>query len=199
MPLLRWYVRVVGGKVEYLLEKQKERSIMDITQVKTGGIVDEWIEFPATIIEIKSQKVRTKKNRLMFQVKLADHQNNIGAWLYADKVQPQLNQTITVNGMLKEYKNVKYIDYARWDALPDGQGTPQNAPQSPNGGQPPPDYDKRQKEEAEGKVRHGIVCAYLSAGQEPTIERCEYWKEYVMTGKVPLPPGQQEPQDDIPW
>ena len=50
-----------------------------------------------------------------------------------------------------------------------------------------PDWDAI----ALGKVRHGIVCAFIQAGADPTIQQIEYWVSYVMTGKAPLPPTQE--------
>jgi hypothetical protein len=76
----------------------------------------------------------------------------------------------------------------------------QQAPQAATGQGSPPQNPRRsnapQCEDVPGKVRHGVVCAYLSAGVEPTIEQAEYWKEYIMTGQAPLPPGQG---DDVPY
>jgi hypothetical protein len=71
-----------------------------------------------------------------------------------------------------------------------------------------PDWDAI----AEGKVRHGLVCAYIQGGTEPLIDNLEKWKTYIMTGhhpdKVAEPdqsitePEQQtqtNPEDDIPF
>jgi hypothetical protein len=78
-------------------------------------------------------------------------------------------------------------------AINQGRQAPQQAAQRPNA----PDWDAI----AEGKVRHGIVCAYLAAGAEPEIAMCEYWKAYIMTGKAPPPPGQvpNEPIQQPAW
>ena len=34
-----------------------------------------------------------------------------------------------------------------------------------------------------GKVRHGVVCAYIQAGKEPDKEIVKKWTEFIMTGK----------------
>jgi hypothetical protein len=41
-----------------------------------------------------------------------------------------------------------------------------------------PDWD----EIARGKVRHGVVCAYLQGGQEPNVSDVLYWTKFIMTG-----------------
>lgn len=53
---------------------------------------------------------------------------------------------------------------------------PQNAAQRPNGKQP--DWDAISR----GKVRHGVTCAFIQSGTEPTIDRVEYWVDYIMNG-----------------
>lgn len=71
-------------------------------------------------------------------------------------------------------------------------------PQSPQASNVP----QRAEDRAEGMVRHGVVCAYISAGNEPVIGTVDYWTKYIMTGKVPLPPGQSPAMgqnDDIPF
>lgn len=42
---------------------------------------------------------------------------------------------------------------------------------------------------AEGKVRYGLVCAYIQAGKEPPIGEIQYWTEFIVTGKAPIPPA----------
>lgn len=67
------------------------------------------------------------------------------------------------------------------------QGTQQPA-QKPN----VPQKDER----AEGMVRHGVVCAYISAGVDPDIGTVNYWTQFIMTGQVPPQPVDLE---DIPF
>lgn len=99
---------------------------MNLLQIKQLQIVDGWVDFSAQIIEVKESKVRTQKNRLMTKVKLKDETDEISAWLYTDKQQFVPNQIITANGMLKEYQNIRYIDYA---TVKSAQPAPQNAQQ----------------------------------------------------------------------
>ena len=70
-------------------------------------------------------------------------------------------------------------------AAPQAAQAPSPAPQSSNVPQPR-DYDAENR----GKIRHGLVCAYISAGVDPDIQTVNYWMEYIMTGNAPVPPGQ---------
>jgi len=69
---------------------------------------------------------------------------------------------------------------------PQGQQAPQQPAQRAQGGQP--DWDAI----AEGKIRHGVVCAAIQSLQIECkgIQEANYWTEYIMTGIAPLPPGQ---------
>ena len=62
-----------------------------------------------------------------------------------------------------------------------------------------PDWDSI----AEGKVRHGLVCAYIQSGSEPDIDRVKYWVAYIMTGTAPLVQDDDSrqfiPDDEIPF
>jgi hypothetical protein len=69
-------------------------------------------------------------------------------------------------------------------APPQAQRGTQQDVQRPNVPQPR-DYDAENR----GKCRYGMVCAYISAGVEPDIPTVDYWVEYAMTGKAPVPPG----------
>lgn len=80
-----------------------------------------------------------------------------------------------------------------------GQQGSQQAAQGPKG-----------EDKAVGMVRHGVVCAAIQAGQivlreNNRIPDINYWVEYIMTGKAPLPPKTQnngqsseENYDDVP-
>jgi len=66
------------------------------------------------------------------------------------------------------------------------QQTPPQPPQAPqqtaqDTKAKEPDWDAI----AEGKVRHGLVCAYIQGGVEPLIDNLEKWKTYIMTGHHP--------------
>ena len=60
------------------------------------------------------------------------------------------------------------------------QGSQQAAgtPNARNKADGQPDWDAI----AEGKVRHGIVCAYIQGGRDPEIESVKYWTYFVMYG-----------------
>lgn len=88
----------------------------------------------------------------------------------------------------------------KWQ-LPAALQTPQNPQQ---GAQPPaqatntpqtqnttPDWDAI----AEGKVRHGVVCAYIQSGSSLELASIERWVKYIMTGIDPA--ATPEPHPDI--
>jgi hypothetical protein len=52
-----------------------------------------------------------------------------------------------------------------------------------------PDWDKI----AEGKVRNSVVCAFISNGVEPPIEAVKKWTDYIMTGALPQPTPNEQP------
>ncbi len=52
-----------------------------------------------------------------------------------------------------------------------------------------PDWDRI----AEGKVRHGLVCAYLQGGLEPDLPKVLYYTRFVITGVVEVE-GEPEEQ-----
>ena len=58
---------------------------------------------------------------------------------------------------------------------------PTNVPQDTPQANKPPDWDAI----AEGKVRHGVVCAYISARFKPEIKEVERWVRYIITGIDP--------------
>ncbi len=80
------------------------------------------------------------------------------------------------------------------------QATPA-APQTPKASNVPQprDYDAENR----GKIRHGLVCAYISAGTDPDINNVNYWTEFIMTGQAPPPPGKETAYPDSdelpPW
>lgn len=78
-------------------------------------------------------------------------------------------------------------------AAPQPAQAPQR-PQAQNQAQPR-DYDAENR----GKIRHGLVCAYISAGIDPDINNVNYWTDYIMNGQAPLPPGKTNyPDSQVP-
>ena len=71
------------------------------------------------------------------------------------------------------------------------QAPPQNQRKKPNGD---PDWDAI----AAGKVRTCFIAAGIESNQIKcdSIEECNYWVEYAITGNPPCPPGQE---GDIPF
>ena len=86
-------------------------------------------------------------------------------------------------------------------------------PQYAQQGNQPPAGNSQGENRAVGMVRHGVVCAYITAGAEPEVLRVNYWTNFIMTGVAPVPPssgGGQNPAgldvgfgsgdpDDIPF
>ena len=172
---------------------------MNIAQIKQTGGIDSWIDFSGQIIAIKETKSRTKKNRLMTKVRIKDESDEIGVWLYTDKSQCTLNQVITANGMLKEYEDRRYIDYA---TVKSDQDTSQNTSQ---GSQPPaqatnpPQTDKAapawQPLDRE-HVEKDVICALLAARNRAKPEEVKKWADYIMSGIHPdgQPQAQNNPE-----
>ncbi len=182
---------------------------MTIAELKQLQAVDDWVDFSAQVIELKETKVRTKKNRLMTKVRLKDETDEIGAWLYADLQQIILNQFITANGMLKEYQDTRYIDYATVKAT---QAAPQNAQQgvSQSAGQAKGKEKVDWDAIAQGKVRCNVLCAMRQGGQEPDYDEVLRDTQFIMTGETPVDHSGSEriaddiseqsiPDDDIPF
>jgi len=116
------------------------------------GIVDEWTpEIPIRITEIKETKNRTKAEKKMTKCKITDRSGEIvGCWIYTDEASVNLQMSLIVKGMLKEYQGKRYLDYCKVvRVLPSGPQdtpqTPQNPPQSPNALRQPTSADIRIK------------------------------------------------------
>lgn len=121
--------------------------------------------------------VKASKNELT--------QNFIGQNVEWDCIQEQGNE-----GTYNKFKRPPQQNQSYGSQQPQ-QGT-QQAAQQPNAS--PQGQDK-----AVGMVRHGVVCAYISAGVEPDIPTVQYWTDFIMTGQTPPPPNRpQGPIDDGP-
>ena len=94
-------------------------------------------------------------------------------------------------------------------ATPQPAQAPSQPLQQPIAAQPAPNLPQPRDYDAEnrGKIRHGIVCAYISAGVDPNIQTVDYWTAYIMTGTAPIPPAKeqlgeyfdQSSQQEPPW
>jgi hypothetical protein len=98
------------------------------------------------------------------------------------------------------YQGQPYTGYSGfWNANGQNQQAPPQHAQQQR--QNPPQGNKSDPD-ARGKVRHGVVCAFIQSGQEVHIPLIEYWVNYIMTGEVTswnpenLPQG--SPQDGPP-
>lgn len=52
-----------------------------------------------------------------------------------------------------------------------------------------PNAVSQHQQDVPGKVRHGVVCAYIMSGKEPEIDLVNYWVNFILTGNAPPPPG----------
>lgn len=109
----------------------------------------------------------------------------------------QANTPIVVTVEEKDGQDGKYNYFRKLNPQYGSQAPPQPAggQKSQNAGKSP-DWDAI----AEGKVRTLLVEAGIQSGQikiDPNnqIGDLEYWKNYCMTGRAPLPPE----KDDIPY
>lgn len=92
---------------------------MTIAQIKQLPAVDGWVDFVGQITKIGELKQRIKSQMSktpgeqynVIKLQIADNSDQIGVWAYANQ-QFLPNQKVVVRGMLKEFSNVRYIDYA---------------------------------------------------------------------------------------
>lgn len=101
------------------------------------------------------------------------------------------------------FQGQPYTGYSGfWNSSPQvnqqpNQQSPQQGRQAPSRApkQDKPDWDAI----AEGKVRHGIVCAAIQSGQIKIVDEgnIEYWKNYIINGEVHKPIAQED--DAPPW
>lgn len=144
----------------------------------------------------------TQKGTPFMKCKLTDangRMEDVTIWQGKGHPIPGSMQGQTLSFNLNCKVNGKYTNYGGfWNAAaqtqpiqpqaqPQGQQAPQQPAQRPN----VPQKDDR----AEGMVRHGVVCAYISAGVEPEVPQVQYWTEFIMTGQTPLPPAKQQAGD----
>lgn len=168
---------------------------MNIAEIKQIGGIDSWIDFSGQIAEIKETKSRTKKNRLMTKVRIKDESGEIiGVWLYTDKASVVPDQMITANGMLKEYEDRKYIDYATVKA---GQNTSQDTSQATQNAsqstKPPQTQSNAPAWKALDRemVEKDVICALLASRKRPDPNEVRIWTDYIMDGVHP----DSKPQD----
>ena len=175
---------------------------MTIGELKQLQAVDGWVDFAGQIIEVKEIKTRTLKNRMMTKVRIKDKTDEIGAWLYSDQQQFTLNQIVQGRGMLKEYQDVRYLDYA---TVKNSQEASQDAgqpPQQRNGKDTSIERQASFKAACEFAGRSGIKDG------ETLIEVAIAGHYFIETGKnfyrIPEPAQEitntgDESPDDIPF
>jgi len=190
---------------------------MNIAQIKKVGIIDSWVDTSGQILEIKEQKTRTTKNRLMAKVKIGDETDQIGAWLYIDTNSVVLNQIISIRAMLKEWNNNRYLDYGKIQSqqqtAQNAAKSPQNALQSTNN-KKDVDWDAKELRDARINALNNatkLVCLIAESNKEytdnpaddPTLltlieKSAEVLVNYIYKGLSGVfNPG--KPIDDIPF
>lgn len=111
----------------------------------------------------------------------------------------QENTPISVTVEVKQGESGEYNYFRKHNPQYADRNAPQKPQQAPSHEpqQPKPDWDAI----AEGKVRHGVICALLNShpiNEMPKICDIEYWVNYIITGRAPLPPSKiPEPDPDI--
>ena len=149
------------------------------------------MQITGTITQVGPASAPTGQHKVRYQdVTITDDQN--GKQWYGrigSKQGYQGGEVVTVTVEVKQGQDGTYNYFKKFNP----QYASQNAPQAPQQAaqEPKPDWDAI----AQGKVRHGLVCAYLAAGKEFgkdfKLGDIDYWAEFIMTGKAPLPAGQQ--------
>lgn len=56
----------------------------------------------------------------------------------------------------------------------------------------------RPDDNAEGKTRCQVVCAYIQSSDKFTVDQVDYWVKYIMTGQAPQKPQQYQQQPQQP-
>jgi len=178
---------------------------MTIAEIKQLQAVDGWIDFSGQITKVGELKTRTKANKNMQKLKIRDNTDEIGVWVYATQ-QFLPSQTISANGMLKEYQGIRYIDYAK---LTDGQNAPQ-APQqpAPASNTPQQDYKAKERTSIERQAAFKAACEYCGRtgiAKEALVEIAKAGHYFIETGNnlydIPKPDQSitESPSDDIPY
>lgn len=159
---------------------------MNIKQIKTVGQIGSWVDFTARVVEVKEQKMRGKADnqRMMTKCKVTDTSGEvIGAWIGGVAT---IGSVYTLSGMLSEYNNNRYVDWAKikythpsQEVPPDAPQTPQNAPEGTNsqnaGNTTYEDRDKAKNDcicrQCAGKAAAEIVAAFVPVAEGYTISQ----------------------------
>jgi len=167
----------------------------------------------ATVAELGTTKL-SSKNKPYQSVKLIDdnqeghnmtiHQGN-GSLLDATALGQRLAFNIqTYQGQ----QGLAYSGYWNKQINQQPQSVPPQPTQAPQQTTGPPKNNKQPDWDAiaEGKVRHGLVCAYIQSPREftmATLGEIEDWKTYIMTGhhpnNVPQPDQSIQENPEIPF
>lgn len=186
---------------------------MTISESKQLTTTDGWIDISGQIVKVGEIKQRTKSQMSkspgqqynVQKIEIADQTDKIGVWAYANQ-QFLPGQNVTVHGMLKEYNNVRYIDFADVKQANATVNIPQSAPpQSPQGSQPvagPPKCDDmvRIRSDALAYAKDLVVAdKIIQAGLQTAANE---FTAFIQTGqwfnqpkKWPEPSGVDGPQD----
>lgn len=170
---------------------------MLISQVKQLTAVDGWIDFNGQIKECKEIKQRTKSQMSqnpgqqynVQKLVIVDDTDSISGWAYADK-QFLPGMRVSVHGQLKDYKGVKYFDYAD---VKTPQSSQNNAPQpaQSNNSTQQDNYDKfviENRQIAGRCAAHAIQGIAFDNNMEIAVKILDIAQplaEWFMTGKAP--------------
>jgi len=125
----------------------------------------------------------------------------------------QQRHAFSISTFQGNYQGLPYKGYSGfWKSKNKVNQQPQSIPpqptQAPQQTAGPPKNNKQPDWDAiaEGKVRHGLVCAYIQSPREftmATLGEIEDWKTYIMTGhhpnNVPQPDQSIQENPEIPF
>lgn len=138
------------------------------------------------VVQVNAPKIINGKNRQEITIK--GEYGNTGVLMTENFLPNGFTGETTLE--IWDYKNKLY-----------GKGAPQQAQegsqQTAQSEKPPQSIDNG------AEVRQALVCAGIQSGQlqirDNNIQDLEYWKNYIITGRAPLPADKQQTEDDAPW
>lgn len=178
-------------------------TVNEIKQMEVGASVVIEGNIAEISIDPKTQQYKTRDQKDQtgnYKEQRLRVQDNTGQYMTCWKLVPpffdnnNLRQFVKFVGQVQEYRGTKFLS----KCAPDG-ASPAMRPPRPNetAKQPnqAPDWDAI----AEGKVRTHLVGAAIQSRQIEIndVRDVNYWLEYCMTGKAPLPPSKNEPDPSI--
>lgn len=196
---------------------------MTISEIKQLSAVDGWVDCAGQITKVGEIKQRTKSQMSkspgqqynVQKLEIADQSDTIGIWAYANQ-QFLPSQYVSVHGMLKEFNNIRYIDFANVKQEQATTSIPQSAPPTHQQGpqqaaQPPKDNYQDQKAKERTSIERQAAgrsasLAWANAKPSDIIELAIAIQYFHESGSnlydipEPDPSIQENPQEpDIPF